>query len=140
MSIKTPKLISEDFVKHSIIKWLSANGWGYFEFGNLHDRGVDLKAKNVRYNRYFFIETKGQGKIKQADEVAFIYSLGQIITRMKSGGTTRNYYALGLPEVSAKIAIRRIPWQVAKKLLLYIFSVDQLGRVKLYSWKDLKKK
>mgnify|MGYP001565072838 CR=1 FL=1 len=133
------KKITEDFVKHAIIKWLSANGWGHFQFGNLHDRGVDLKAKNFKYDRYFFIETKGEGKIRQADEVAFVYSLGQIITRMKSGGSTRNYYALGLPDISAKIAIRRIPWQVAKKLLLYVFSVDKSGKVKQYSWQDIKK-
>src|SRR3989344_3646372 len=107
------KIISEDFVKNSIIKWLSANGWGHFQFGDLHERGVDIKAKHHQYSRYFLIEAKGEGKIRQADEVAFVYSLGQIITRMKSGGVTRNYYALGLPEVSAKIALRRIPWQVA---------------------------
>jgi hypothetical protein len=58
---------------------------------------------------------------------------------MKSGGSTRNYYALGLPESSAKIAIRRIPWQVAKKLLLYVFSVDRNGKVKQYSWQDFKR-
>lgn len=132
------KKITEEFVKHSIIKWLSVNGWGHFEFGGLHEHGVDIKAKNFKYSRYFFIETKGEGKIRQADEVAFVYSLGQIITRMKSGGTTRNYYALGLPEVSAKIAIRRIPWQVAKKLLLYVLSVDKFGKVKQFSWKDIK--
>ncbi len=132
------KKISEDFVKHSIIKWLSANGWGHFEFGGLYDHGVDIKAKNFKYSRYFFIEAKGEGKIRQGDEVAFVYSLGQIVTRMKSGGSTRNYYALGLPEVSAKIALRRIPWQVAKKLLLYVFSVDKKGKVTQYSWKEIK--
>lgn len=136
--MKVEKKITEEFVKHSIVKWLSANGWGHFEFGRLHDHGVDLKAKNFKYSRYFFIETKGEGKIRQADEVAFVYSLGQIITRMKSGGTTRNYYAIGLPEVSSKIALRRIPWQVAKKLLLYIFSVDAKGIVKQFSWRDIK--
>jgi hypothetical protein len=40
--------------------------------------------------------------------------------------------------VSAKIALRRIPWQVAKKLLLYVFSVDKNGIVTQYSWKDIK--
>jgi hypothetical protein len=40
---------------------------------------------------------------------------------MKTGGTTRYYYGLGLPEKSANIALRRLPWQVAKKLLLYVF-------------------
>jgi hypothetical protein len=82
---------------------------------------------------------KGEGKIRQGNEVAFVYSLGQIITRMKYGGSTRNYYALGLPEISAKIALRRIPWQVSKKLLLYVFSVNAQGKVKQYSWQDLKK-
>lgn len=130
--------MTEDFVKHSIIKWLSSNGWGYFKFGALHDHGIDLIARNVKYSRYFFIEVKGQGSIPQANEVAFIYSLGQIITRMKSSKTTRNYYALGLPEISAKIAIRRIPWQVAKKLLLSIFSVTDIGKVTQHSWQDLK--
>lgn len=133
------KKISEEFVKRSIIQYLSKNGWGHFHYGELHDRGVDVTARHSKYSRYFFIETKGEGKIPQANEVAFIYSLGQIVTRMKSGGSTRNYYALGLPEVSAKIAIRRVPWQVAKKLLLYVFSVDKSGKVKQYSWQDLKK-
>lgn len=135
---KNPRL-SEDFVKNSIIKWLSANGWGHFEFDDLHTHGVDIKAKHHKYSRYFFIETKGQGKIPQANESYFISSLGQIVTRMKSGKTTRNYYALGLPEVSARIALRRLPWQVAKKLLLYVFSVDHMGVVNQYSWKDLKR-
>jgi len=133
------KIISEDFVKNSIIKWLSANGWGHFQFGDLHEKGVDIKAKHHQYSRYFLVETKGQGKIRQADEVAFVHSLGQIITRMKTNKTTRYYFGLGLPEVSAKIALRRLPWQVAKKLFLYVFSVDQSGNVGQYSWQDLKK-
>ncbi len=133
------KIISEDFVKNSIIKWLSANGWGHFQFGDLHQQGVDIRAKHHQYSRYFLVEAKGQGKIRQADEVAFVYSLGQIITRMKTNKTTRYYFGLGLPDVSAKIALRRLPWQVAKKLLLYVFSVDQSGNVSQYSWQDLKK-
>jgi len=71
-------------------------------------------------------------------ETTFVYSLGQIITRMKIAGA-RYYYGLGLPEKSARIAMRRIPWQISKKLLLYIFSVNDHGRVKQYSWKELKK-
>jgi len=132
------KKLSEEFVKRSVIQYLSKNGWGHFQYGGLHDQGVDIKAKNIKVSRFFFIEAKGEGKIPQANEVAFIYSLGQIVTRMKSGGTTRNYYGLALPEASAKIAKRRIPWQVAKKLLLYIFEVDKSGGVKQLSWEDLK--
>jgi len=99
---------------------------------------VDIKAKHHKYSRYFFVETKGQGKIRQASENVFVYSLGQIVTRMTTNKTTRYYYALGLPETSAKIALRRLPWQVAKKLLLYVFSVDRNGSVKQYSWQNLK--
>jgi len=135
---KIDKILSEDFVKNSVIKWLSANGWGYFQFGGLRDKGVDIKAKHQKYSRYFLIEAKGEGKIRQADEVAFVYSLGQIITRMKTDKSTRYYYGLALPESSAKIALRRLPWQIAKKLLLYVFAVGKNGKVIQYSWKDLK--
>jgi len=48
-------------------------------------------------------------------------------------------YGLGLPEASANIAIRRIPWQFARKVCLYVFSVNKSGKVKLYSWQDLRK-
>lgn len=134
------KLISEKFVKQAIIKWLFRNGWGRnLEVGELRDKGVDIKVRNNKFSRYFLIETKGESKIRQGQEVAFVYSLGQIITRMKAGGSTRYYYGLGLPESSAKIAVRRVPWQVAKKLLLYIFSVNKTGKVEQYSWQDIKK-
>ena len=134
------KPLSEKFVKQSIIKWLFRNGWGRnLEVGELRDQGVDIRVKNNKVSRFFLIETKGEGKTRQVSESTFVHSLGQIITRMKTGGTTRYYYGLGLPELSAKIAIRRVPWQVAKKLLLYIFAVDKTGKVKQYSWQDLKK-
>ncbi len=132
--------MTEEFVKNSIIKYLSRKEWGTnLQFGGLRERGVDIKVRHNRYPRYFLIECKGQGIGRGSSEVAFIYSLGQIISRMKSGGTTRYYYALGLPEISAKIALRRLPWQVAKKLLLYVFSCGQDGNIKQYSWQDLKK-
>ena len=133
------KSISEKFVKQAVIKWLFRNGWGTnLEVGELRDRGVDIRVRNNKFARYFLIETKGEGKIRQADEVAFVYSLGQIVTRMKVGAA-RYYYGLGLPEASAKIAIRRMPWQVAKKLLLIIYSVNSLGEVEEYTWAELKK-
>ena len=131
-------LLSEKFVKQSIIKWLFRNGWGRnLEVGELRDKGVDIRVRHNNYARYFLIETKGESKIRQGQEVAFVYSLGQIVTRMKTNA--RYYYALGLPAASAKIALRRLPWQVAKRLLLYVFSVSQDGQVKQYSWQDLKK-
>lgn len=132
--------MSEEFVKNSIIRYLSRNEWGTnLQFGALHDHGVDIKVRHNRYSRYFLIECKGQGIGRGSNEVAFVYSLGQIISRMKCGGLTRYYYGLGLPEKSAKIALRRLPWQVAKKLLLYVFSVTNDGKVIKYTWQDLKK-
>ncbi|MDD9869441.1 MAG: hypothetical protein OXU50_06070 [Gammaproteobacteria bacterium] len=129
--------MTEEFVKNSIIKFLSRNEWGTgLQFGGLREHGVDIKVRHNRYPRYFQIECKGQG----SKEVAFVYSLGQIVTRMETGGSTRNYFGLGLPDDSAEIALRRLPWQVAKKLLLYVFSVTPNGEVTQYSWKDLKKK
>lgn len=128
--------MTEEFVKRQIIKWLSKNNWGKnLEFGGLHDHGVDIKVRHNNYSRYFLIEAKGGDKY----EVSFVYSLGQIITRMNTTGSTRYYYGLGLPAKAANIALRRLPWQVAKKLLLYVFAVYADGEVKQYSWQDLKK-
>ena len=133
--------MTEEFVKNSIIKYLSRNEWGTnLQFGSLHERGVDIRVRHNRYSRYFLIECKGEGTGRTSNEVAFIYSLGQIITRMKSDRTTRCYHGLGLPARAATIALRRLPWQVAKKLLLYVFSVSAEGKVTKYAWQDLKKK
>ena len=136
------KIISERFVRRSIISYLARKGWdrGLREKESA-EHGVDIKVRHNSYSRYFFIETKGDSSSKSAKsvrETSFVYSLGQIITRMNTGGA-RYYYGLGLPELSAKIASRRIPWQVAKKLLLYIFSVKNDGKVRQYNWQDLKR-
>ena len=67
---KENTVISEDFVKNAVIKWLSCNGWGYFKFDDLHTHGVDIRARAIKYSRYFYIETKGQGKLRQSSEVS----------------------------------------------------------------------
>jgi hypothetical protein len=136
-------LLSEKFVKKAIVKWLFKNGWGTnLEIGELRDPGVDIRVRNNKYSRYFLIETKGEGSKlsnsrRSQRETHFVYGVGQIITRMKTGNS-RYYYGLGVPESIARIAIRRLPWQVAKKLLIYIFSVNAKGKVNVHSWKDLK--
>lgn len=136
------KVSTERFVRRSIINYLARKGWdrGLRE-KETAEHGVDIKVRHNRYSRYFFIETKGESASKSAQsvrETAFVYSLGQIITRMKAGNA-RYYYGIGLPESVANIAVRRIPWQVAKKLLLYVFSVNHSGKVRQYSWKEIKK-
>lgn len=135
------KVLSERNVRRAIRDYLSRNGWDRScREKETHESGVDLKVRHNDYSRYFLIETKGESSAKSArsmNETAFVYSLGQIVTRMNVG-KARYYYGLGLPASSARIAIRRIPWQVAKKLLLYVFSVDSHEKVKMYSWKEMK--
>lgn len=126
------KIINEKFVRRTIRDWLFRNNWGrnYIE-KETHEQGVDIKVMHNKYSRYFFIETKGESSAKSARsqrETSFVYCLGQIITRMKTGA--RYYYGLGLPESSAQIAIRRIPYKIANKLHLFVFSVNKEGKVR----------
>lgn len=133
------KPMSERFVKNSIIKYLSRNGWGNFDYGEKHEKGVDIKASRHRFSEHFWIEAKGKGKTPQIDYSYFYYSLGQIVTRMnKINKTTKYKFGLGLPEAITKIALRRLPWQLAKKLNLHILSVNQDGKVTSHSWKKIK--
>ena len=136
---KEIKKMDEEFVKDSIIMWLSSKGFGRnLKFSRLYEKGVDIKVKNNKSHQYFLIETKGQGKTNQINYSYFLNSLGQIITRMSVKKTTVYKYGLGLPYTIAKIALRRIPWQVAKNLNLYILSVNESRNVTEYSWKQLK--
>jgi hypothetical protein len=48
-------------------------------------------------------------------------------------------YGLGLPKKSADIALRRIPWQFAKKICLHVFSVNHDKKVTQYTWSEMKK-
>lgn len=138
------KVLSEKDVRRAMREWLFRNGWGRnYKEKEAQEKGVDIQVQNNKWAGYFLIETKGESKSKsarQVSEVSFVYSLGQIITRMKVVDARYAYnYGLALPESSARIAIRRIPWQVARKLILYVFSVNRKGKVKKYSWQDLKK-
>lgn len=135
------KPLDEDFVKHSIIQYLSNKGWGTkLKFGTKSERGEDIRVRHNKYGRYFIIETKGDGtkRTNSKDEVNFVYGLGQLITRMT---TIKNgyYFGLGLPEKSAKKAIRRIHHKIANELKLHLFSVNDEGKVTEYKPSDLKK-
>lgn len=61
-SVRTP--LDEEFVKHSIIKYISCQGWGSFEYGGKHERGVNIRAKQQKYSRYLSIETKGSSELR----------------------------------------------------------------------------
>jgi len=130
--------ITEEFVQTRVIEWLSQNNWKLVKVATLKEKGVDIKAVHTRYSRYYLIECKG-AKDSSSEEVAFVYALGQIITRMNTSGTTRYYYGIALPKKSADKAIKRLPYQVAQKLLLHIFSVSKKGDVVRYRPADLKR-
>jgi len=140
------KKIDEKFVIERIKKYLAPQ-WQVVTEKDLHEKGCDLVLKDV-FNKHearrFLIECKGKSYAKSAksvNETVWLYALGQLITRMKVIAPHSYKYGLGLPEVSAQKALRRIPWQIAhaKHLCLHIFSVDDKGKVKEYSPKDFKK-
>ena len=137
--IASHKVITEEFVKRSVIKFLTNQGWSKnLEYDDLRAQGVDIKVTHSKYGRTFFIEAKGASISRSGSEVAFIYSLGQIITRMKNP-KARYYYGIALPEKSASIALRRLPYQFAVSACVHIFSVHQGGSVTWYKPTDIKK-
>ena len=95
----------------------------------------------------FIIECKGKSYSKSANSTnkeGWLNALGQIITRMntsktiksgtRKGEPNRAYkYGLGLCEISAKVALRRIPKEIAKTLNLYIFSCNDEGKIEMFT-------
>lgn len=135
----TSRTTSEEFVKRSVIKFLTHRGWSRsLEWDDAKVHGVDIKVTNSKYGRTFFIETKGTSTSRSSAENAFIHSLGQIVTRMKNPDA-RYYYGLALTEASAAIAIRRVPFQFAVKAHLHIFSVNNQGEVRWFQPRDIKR-
>lgn len=138
--------LSERKVQLAVLDYLYKTGWGTNpHIKQANEKGVDIRVQNNKAkSRYFFIETKGESISKSAksiSETSFVYSLGQLVTRMRVVDARYAYqYGLGLPKDSAKIALRRIPWQFARKVCLHIFSVDHDLKVTDYSWQGLKKK
>lgn len=138
------KIVTEKFVIEKIKEHLAPH-WQVVSEKDLHEKGCDLVLKDV-FNKHearrFLIECKGKSSAKSSqsvNETVWVYALGQLITRMSVVAKHAYKYGLGLSEVSAKKALRRIPWQAARHLCLYIFSVDDSGNVKEYSPKDFKK-
>jgi len=136
-------VLSEKFVRRSIILWLRRKGWGR----NLEEKpegehGPDIRVRHNKYARYYIVETKGDPdpqKVKSLSsrrEVSFIYAIGQIITRISPKAFY--WYAIGLPSSYKSLVIRRFPWEVSKKLRLNFLFVDKNGKVECLDWKKLK--
>lgn len=113
----------------------------------LHRHGADLiMIGGKRNSEYFIIECKGKSSAKSCNSInkeGWLNALGQLVTRIKVSRLDKNSsinraykYGLGLPELGAKTALKRIPKNVAKILNLYIFSVDDNCSVTQYSPKD----
>lgn len=122
---------------------------------NTHEHGVDIKViGGSRNSEYFYIECKGKSYAKSANSVnkeGWLVALGQLITRMetkrviasgaKKGEPNRAYkYGLGLYWAGARVALYRIPREIAKTLNLYVFSVYEDGWVKQWSPRDFGKR
>lgn len=143
------KLLTEDFVRDTIAKYLTENGWSKNMVSkSLKEHGVDIKVRNDKVSRYWLIEAKGDASEtakypRSHREVHFNLALGQIITRMKTGGTRaykyRYKYGVGYPESFRDLVVRRVPYDVCDKLNLYIFLVNEDGIVEVLGWKELKK-
>jgi len=136
-------VLSEKFVRRSIILWLRRKGWGR----NLEEKpegehGPDIRVRHNRYSRYYIVETKGDPdprKVKHLHsrrEVSFIYAIGQIITRISPKAFY--WYAIGLPSSYKLLVFRRFPWGVSKKLRLNFLFVDKEGKVEFVNWKKIK--
>lgn len=137
--------ITEKLVEDVILKHLAQKGWNYnVRTKGLHERGCDIivtDSRNKNKARRFYVECKGKSYAPSAraiHDTIFLFALGQLLTRMKVIAKHAYKYGLGLPEESARKALRRIPWQAARHLCLYVFSVDDNGNVKEYSPKDFK--
>lgn len=137
--------MNESEIQKAIIGFLDAKGWNHqLVVHELHVHGVDIIVRdnnNKHKARYLFIECKGESTAKSSksiNETMWLYALGQLVSRMKGIAKNAYLYGLGLPETSAKIAIRRIPWQIARHLSLRIFSVDSQGKVTEFTPRHLK--
>lgn len=118
------------------------------KISDLHGHGADIvMTGGSRNGERFIIECKGKSYAKSANSInkeGWLNALGQIITRMNTGRTIKSgirkgepnrayKYGLGLYETAAKVALRRIPKEIAKTLNLYIFSCNDKGEIEMFT-------
>lgn len=141
-------LLSEDFVQEKIIEYLKKEGWSTsLRAKGLKEHGVDIKVRNDKFSRYWLIEVKGDASPKAKyprshREVNFNLALGQIITRMQTGGAKgykyRYKYGVGYPASFKEHVLRRLAYDVCDKLNLYVFFANEEGLVEVYDWKKIR--
>ena len=132
-------MIPEDYIKNAIKEWLSQNGWNRrIQIAELKQHGVDIQVVNDRAERYLFIEVKGESDKRSVNYNNIIFALGQIVLRMRVIARHAYIYAVGYPKPLADKAVKKIPYQFAKLINLWVFSVDKKGNVIKYTWQELK--
>ena len=149
------KKMTEKFIVEKIKEYLlNKENSNWIEdktiISSLHGHGADLiMVGGSNKGERFIIECKGKSYAKSHNSInkeCWLNALGQLITRMNSsrilkykGETNKAYkYGLGLCEISASVALRRIPYEIAKTLNLYIFSCNDEGKIKMYTPSDFK--
>lgn len=145
--------ITETFIVEKIKEFLinKQNGNWHEEkskISELHGHGADIiMIGGSKNGERFIIECKGKSYSKSAKSVnkeGWLNALGQLITRMNTGRVIKSgvrkgepnrayKYGLGLCEIAAKVALRRIPKEVAKTLNLYVFSCDDKGKIEMFT-------
>ena len=132
---KKEKTISEEKVIEAVLNWAYRNSYGLKpKIKHGHKHGIDLELNHERTRHKYYIECKGGPH----HEVNFVFSLGQIITRMNRKPLGVNY-GIALPTKAAEIARKRIPRDFATRNKLTIFSVSNSGIVKRLVPSDFRK-
>ena len=148
LQLKSQKLLKEQFVKKSVLKYLDKYGFGdpKQKITELYERGVDIKVKHKHFGRYYLVECKGDPgeKVKHPNgwrSSATNSALGQIISRMHTsrkspyGGYN---FGVAFPYSFKDKALKKIPYYVCNRLRLSIFLVDNGGNVEKYDHRKLK--
>lgn len=136
--------ISEDVVKNAVLIHLGKHGYRPASIKTISEHGVDIVVRKQNYGRYFLVEVKGDPSPKAAHpnsgrEVRFVYSLGQLLTRINPD--RGYYYGLAYPSSYRELALRRLKYpSLLKKLKIHLFFVDEKRRVEDLTWKDLNSK
>jgi len=149
---KQRTILTEDFIQNIIIKYLASKGWSKcLTSAKLWEHGVDIKVKNNNYGRYWLIEVKGDPSIKVRSPAgsrssSFNSAMGQIITRMHSNRSEKYWdcyngykYGLAFSTYFRDMVTRKTPFNILRRLNLYIFFVDEKSNVEEINWQKLKK-
>jgi hypothetical protein len=140
--------IPEEFVQQAIITHLKKLGWSRNEqTKDLHEKGVDIRVTNNKYNRNWLIECKGDARNAKSPnsskQASFHHVFGQIIKRMKTneklGYRYGSKYGVGFPASFKELVIKNLPYSVCFKLSLTVFIVYKNGKVDEFNYKLLKK-